>query len=71
MLKNKSLSQGHSLQLGLKISKQNRTLGFFLVFHNTVLIYNTRNRSNDTTKSHQERPNLMLLFSTVSQESRD
>ena len=28
---------------------------FFLVFHNTVIIHNTRNRSNDTTESQKEK----------------
>ena len=32
---------------------------------------NTRNRSNDTTESQKKNPHLMLLFSTVSQISRD
>ena len=39
---------------------------FFSIFHNTAMIYNTRNRSNDTTKSQEEK---MLIFSTVSQKS--
>ena len=28
---------------------------FFLIFYNTVMIYNTRNRSNDTTESQKEK----------------
>ena len=33
------------------------------------MIYNTRNRSNNTTESQKEkRPDLMLIFSTVSQK---
>ena len=28
---------------------------FSRVFHNTVMIYNTRNRSNDTTESQKEK----------------
>ena len=36
------------------------------------MIYNARNRSNDTTESQKEkRPDLMLIFSKVSQKSRD
>ena len=36
------------------------------------MIYNNRNRSNDTTESQKEkRPVLMLIFSTVSLKSRD
>ena len=36
------------------------------------MIYNTRNKNNDTTESQKEkRPALMLIFSTVSQKSRD
>ena len=37
------------------------------------MIYNTRNRSNDTPESQKEkkRPVLILIFSTVSQKSRD
>ena len=27
---------------------------FFLIFHNTVMIYNTRNQSNDTTEIQKE-----------------
>ena len=35
------------------------------------MIYNTRNRSNDTTESQKEkRPVFMLIFSTVSQKSQ-
>ena len=44
---------------------------FFLVFRNTVMIYSNRNRSNDTTESQKENDVLMLIFSTVSQKSRD
>ena len=28
---------------------------FFLIFHNIVMIYNTRNRSNDTTETQTEK----------------
>ena len=28
---------------------------FFLIFHNTVMIYNARNRSNNTTESQKEK----------------
>ena len=35
------------------------------------MIDNTRNRSNDTKESQKIRPTLMLIFSTVSQKSRD
>ena len=28
---------------------------FFSIFHNTLMIYNTRNRSKDTTKSQNEK----------------
>ena len=31
---------------------------FFLIFHNTVIIYNTRNRRNDTKKSQKEKKDL-------------
>ena len=42
---------------------------FFLYFHKTVPEIRVR---NDTTESHKEkRPVLMLIFSTVSQKSRD
>ena len=36
---------------------------FFLIFHNTVLIYNTRNWNNATTESQKEKksPVLMLM----------
>ena len=43
----------------------------FLIFRNTLMIYNNRNRSNDTTESQKEKRLLMLIFSTVSQKSRD
>ena len=36
------------------------------------MIYNTRNRSNDTTETLKEKkPDLMLIFSLVSQKSQD
>ena len=36
------------------------------------MIYNTKNQINDTTESKKEKkPALMLIFSTVSQKSRD
>ena len=35
------------------------------------MIYNTRNRSNDTAESQKEKPVLILIFSTVSQKSWD
>ena len=36
------------------------------------MIYNTRNRNNDTTESQKEKRSvLMLIFSTVNQTSRD
>ena len=36
------------------------------------MIYNTGNRRNDTTESQKEKkPVLMLIFTTVSQKSRD
>ena len=28
--------------------------GFFVIFHNTVMIYNSRNRSNNSTESQKE-----------------
>ena len=35
---------------------------FLKVFHNTVMIYDTRNQNNDTTESQKEtRPVLMLM----------
>ena len=35
---------------------------FFLIFHNPVMIYNTRNRNNDKTENQKEkRPVLMLI----------
>ena len=36
---------------------------FFLIFHNTALIYNTRNWNNATTESQKEKksPVLMLM----------
>ena len=30
---------------------------FLKIFHNTVMIYNTRNRNNDTTESQKEKKN--------------
>ena len=43
---------------------------FLLIFSN--ILYNTRNRSNNKTEHRQEKkPVLMLIFSTVSQKSRD
>ena len=44
---------------------------YFLIFHNTVLIYNTRNRSNDKHKVKEKRHVLMLIFIRVSHKSRD
>ena len=39
---------------------------------NTVMSYNTRKLSNDTTESQKEKRSvLMLIFSTVSQKSGD
>ena len=43
---------------------------FLLIFDNTLMIYNTRNLCNDTTESEKKK-NLMLIFSTVSEKSRD
>ena len=44
----------------------------FLIFHNTVIIYNIAEISDDTTESPKEkRPVLMLIFITVSQKSQD
>ena len=41
-------------------------------FHNTVMIYNAKNGSNEATESQKEKgPVLMLIFSTVSQKSGD
>ena len=47
-------------------------LDFLKFFHNEVMVYNTRNWSNDTTEGQKEKKTcLMLIFSTVSQKSRD
>ena len=47
-------------------------LNFLKNFHNTVMICNARNRSNDARESQKEKkPVLMLIFSTVSQKTRD
>ena len=44
----------------------------FLIFHNTVMIYNTRNCSNDITESQKEKKTcVMIIFSTGSQKPWD
>ena len=45
----------------------------FKTFHNTVMIYNTGNQSNDTTESQKEKNAWFNVnfYSTVSQKSRD
>ena len=43
---------------------------FVKIFHNTLTVCNTRNRSNDIADRKKEIPVLMLTFSTVSQKSR-
>ena len=55
-----------------RCSRNFLVLNLFLFFPDTVMIYNTRNRSNDTTESQKEKtPVLMQIFSTVSQKSRE
>ena len=80
MLRKKSLAKSQLAACVKNIQKisslhsffpKNQKIGPFQVFNDTVMIYNTRNWSNDTTESQKKRPNLMLIFSTVSQESRD
>ena len=34
---------------------------FYSIFHNTVMIYNTRNRSNYSTESQKKAPDLILM----------
>ena len=36
------------------------------MFHNTVMIYNTRNRNNDTKESQKEKKTILMLFSIQS-----
>ena len=40
---------------------------FFSIFHNTVMIYNTRNGSNDTTEIQKEKRLLLILMQEESE----
>ena len=61
-----------TLMSTFKIHKYILFHNFLKIFHNAVIIYNTRNRINDTTdRKIEKRLVLMLIFGTVSQKSRE